>query len=359
VRVHAVVVTYNRKALLLECLEALARQSHPLERVVVVDNASTDGTDAALQGSGLGARLPLEYLRLERNGGGSEGFHYGVRAVLERDADWLWIMDDDCEPADDALQRLLEAPQAGDAATAVLAPVVRLPDGSVLPMHRGHIVSRPLRAPMEGLSPDRYADPAPECDFVSFVGPLVRMAAARAVGPPLREAFIRFEDLEYSARLRGQGRMWVVPAATVVHKEAAPLTGTDLASHFGDFSRRERFESLWKSVYGLRNTIFGGRRHRYVGAVAALTYVLVQLVRVLVFGQRRALSAYLVLLYAHDGWHGRFRNLVPADWPGLADVKWPAGYLNAHALSYRVDVAAAPQPVTPGRTAGAVPTPVE
>ena len=352
-------VTYNRKSLLLECLEALARQTHPLDRVVVVDNASTDGTEAALDASGLGSRLPLEYLALERNGGGSEGFHYGVRALLERESDWLWVMDDDCEPADDALARLLEAPQAGDPATAVLAPVVRLPEGELLPMHRGHIVARLLRAPMEGLAPRGYEASAPEVDFASFVGPLVRTQAARAVGAPLREAFIRFEDLEYSARLRGQGRMWVVPQSTVVHKEAAPLTGTDLASHFGDFARRERFGALWKSVYGLRNTIFGGRRHGYVGLVAALSYVLVQLVRVLAFGERRALSAYLVLLYAHDGWHGRFRNVPPAAWPGIADVRWPPAYLNAHSLSYASDVSTSPRRVTPGPTPVVAPTPAE
>ena len=44
VRVTAVVVTYNRKELLVECLEALARQTHPLDRVILVDNASTDDT---------------------------------------------------------------------------------------------------------------------------------------------------------------------------------------------------------------------------------------------------------------------------------------------------------------------------
>src|SRR5437763_162453 len=77
--VQAVVVTHNRKGLLLECLAGIARQSHPVRGVLVVDNASTDGTEEALAKSGLGARLRLDYLRLERNGGGAEGFHYGVR----------------------------------------------------------------------------------------------------------------------------------------------------------------------------------------------------------------------------------------------------------------------------------------
>src|SRR3954452_22267184 len=92
------IVTHNRKNLLLDCLEALAGQTQPLDRVLVVDNASSDGTLEHLRASGIAARLPLDYLRLERNGGGAEGFHYAVRAGIDSGADWIWLMDDDCEP---------------------------------------------------------------------------------------------------------------------------------------------------------------------------------------------------------------------------------------------------------------------
>ena len=87
-RVHAVVVTHNRRELLLACLEALASQTHPLDGVVVVDTASTDGTTEALETAGVRERLALDYIRLARNGGGAEGFHYGLRAALETGADW-------------------------------------------------------------------------------------------------------------------------------------------------------------------------------------------------------------------------------------------------------------------------------
>jgi len=53
------VVTHNRRELLLECLEAVARQTQPVDRVVVVDNASSDGTLDRLQESGIAQRLPL------------------------------------------------------------------------------------------------------------------------------------------------------------------------------------------------------------------------------------------------------------------------------------------------------------
>src|SRR5918998_5992428 len=114
--VTAVVVTYNRKEMLVECLEALARQTVPPTRVVLVDNASADGTREHVEAA---APLPVDYLRVTRNGGGAEGFHYGVRAALERPCEWLWLMDDDCEPPPDCLASLLAAAEPDDA---LLAP---------------------------------------------------------------------------------------------------------------------------------------------------------------------------------------------------------------------------------------------
>ena len=51
-RVAAVVVTYNRKELLMECLEALLRQTRPLQAIYIIDNASTDGTPELLHREG-------------------------------------------------------------------------------------------------------------------------------------------------------------------------------------------------------------------------------------------------------------------------------------------------------------------
>ena len=75
--VSAVVVTRNRRALLVECLAALATQSRPPDRIIVVDNASTDGTVELLK-----ERYPeVEVLVLASNQGGAGGFHEGIRAA--------------------------------------------------------------------------------------------------------------------------------------------------------------------------------------------------------------------------------------------------------------------------------------
>ncbi|ULH17600.1 glycosyltransferase (plasmid) [Deinococcus sp. KNUC1210] len=61
----AIVVTYNRRALLVQCLERLLSQTLPLERIYVIDNASTDGTAEVIP-----AHERIEYLRLSDNLGG-------------------------------------------------------------------------------------------------------------------------------------------------------------------------------------------------------------------------------------------------------------------------------------------------
>src|SRR2546423_3422224 len=96
--VQAVVVTHNRKALLLECLAGIARQTHPVSGVLVVDNASTDGTEAALEASGLGGQFPLDYLRLARNGGGAEGLPHRGRRALSPRARWVPLVGTHFEP---------------------------------------------------------------------------------------------------------------------------------------------------------------------------------------------------------------------------------------------------------------------
>jgi GT2 family glycosyltransferase len=350
VRVTAVVVTFNRKALLLECLAALERQTYPVDRILVVDNASTDGTREAVEAAGRA----VDYLRLRRNGGGAEGFHYGVREALAGEPAWVWLMDDDCEPARDALERLLASAAAARAETGAVVPAVRTEDGRPLPLHRGRIVSRLVRAPIQALGEAETAQPEAGCDFASFVGPLFRASALRTMGPPLREAFLRFEDLEYAARLREHGRMWLIRDAVVVHKEAAPLTGADAKSLWKDFSRTVAFKDQWKSLYGLRNTIWAGRRHGFVTGPAALSYVAMHVIGATLFDERKARMLRLIGLYAYDGWRGVFRSVPPPRWPGLGEARDPIAYLRAEALRYGEEVA---EPVTPLRSAAAPPTP--
>jgi rhamnopyranosyl-N-acetylglucosaminyl-diphospho-decaprenol beta-1,3/1,4-galactofuranosyltransferase len=106
-RVAAVVVTFNRKELLCECLDALLAQTFPLSRIVLIDNASSDGTVDLLAERGYLDNKTLDYVRLPVNSGGAGGFHEGVKRGYDAGFEWLWLMDDDVEPMPDALDKML------------------------------------------------------------------------------------------------------------------------------------------------------------------------------------------------------------------------------------------------------------
>ena len=329
----AVVVTYNRKELLIGCLEALARQTSPVDRVVLVDNASTDGTEDHVRARGVAERVPIDYLRLERNGGGAEGFHFGVREALEGEHDWMWLMDDDCEPRDDCLERLLDSAPAGEESTAVLAPVVRGEGDQLLPINRGSVRPRWFLAPLAQVPPEAHDRPATPIEFCSFVGPLVRVAAARRIGLPMREMFIRFEDVEYLGRLGPDERMWLVGPAEIVHRDPNPVA-PGFGPRLRDYAQRTPFGEQWKRLYGVRNLLFAARRGGYATAPQAASQVLVQAIRTLLFHERRIRTLRLLVRYARDGWRGRFLNVPPARWPELAGARRPARFIEREALRY-------------------------
>jgi hypothetical protein len=204
-------------------------------------------------------------------------------------------------------------------------------------LHRGHIRRRWFLAPLVALPDTPAADT--EISLGSFVGPLIRTAAARQAGLPVREAFVRLEDVEYLLRVRRSGRLWLVRGASIVHKEreADAMTETGLRARMDDFRAARPFRDEWKRLYGLRNMIQFGRRGGYVSASQALSYVLVHVVRSLLFSEHRFRTAFLVALYGADGWRGRFRNVPPDRWPALAAAPDPVALLTREALRYPSD----------------------
>ena len=104
--VTAVLVTYNREQLLQQALDALAAQTRTPNRVIIVDNASTDASGQVADAHAIGA----DVLHLARNVGGAGGFTAGMaHALTTGSTDWLWVMDDDTIPEPAALAELLAA----------------------------------------------------------------------------------------------------------------------------------------------------------------------------------------------------------------------------------------------------------
>lgn len=117
----AIVVTYNRKLLLMRCLAAVDSQTCRPDRILVVDNASSDDTVKQLRESGWLARPDFKLLQLDRNLGGAGGFAEGWKQAMTEATDWLWMMDDDGYPAADCLEKLLS--EANQRNIEAISPV--------------------------------------------------------------------------------------------------------------------------------------------------------------------------------------------------------------------------------------------
>lgn len=215
-RVAALVVTYNRRALLAECLRAILAQDVPVEAVVVVDNASTDGTGELFE-PGAEFDLPVVgYHRMSENLGGAGGFKEGLRVARDSGCDWVWLMDDDCIARADTLSELVRASAIPDGRVSFLASSVFGPEGE--PMNVPTVDLRPA----ENGYPDWYFNldrGLVEIKSATFVSLLISVQAIREVGLPIGSFFIWGDDTEYTSRLtKYYGPAFFVGSSKMLHK---------------------------------------------------------------------------------------------------------------------------------------------
>ena len=123
--VCAVVVTYNRKEILQECVNAILNQTVKVAKLIIVDNNSTDGTEEFLEEKGIRNIPDIEYMKLPQNIGGAGGFYEGMKKAAAYKPDWVWIMDDDVIPKENALEELLNAQKNIEGKISFLASAVR------------------------------------------------------------------------------------------------------------------------------------------------------------------------------------------------------------------------------------------
>jgi len=312
--VCALVVTYNRKELLAECLDAVLRQTRPPEDLLVVDNASTDGTPELLRERGYLERPGLRHLRLDENRGSSGGFAHGFEAARASAADWLWVMDDDAEPTPDCLRLLLDSPPAGEPATVCVCPKVVYPDGSLNDVMRADFRRRLRPLPESLYRPGHH----PTLGVSSFVGPLYRMAAVRTLDPPKAEFFVWGDDVEYSLRLGRLGRIHLIPESVIVHKPISQSHSNRRSRLWNALLPVRMFptplERFWQNLCGLRNYIWTKRHYEGQSALSAAGTTLQFVLKHLLYDERPWRRIPWILRYARDGRCGRFHNIPPAEW---------------------------------------------
>lgn len=231
--VCAIVVSHNNAGRLGATLDALLRQRRPLDRIVVVDNGSTDETSDV-----VASRSDIELLQLGDNLGPAGGFAAGMRAAASSNFALLATDDDVLMP--EALGRLIDVADRHGAHSMVGAGVVldgrRWLSGSR--MHRGSL--RRVTSIQPGTT--EY-----EVDTCTFAGLLVPMSVVETAGPVRGDLFMMWEEYDFCLRARQNGFRVIVVADAL--SDGGPTTPA------GGYPP-------WREYYQARNWMLSIRHRR-------------------------------------------------------------------------------------------------
>lgn len=253
--VCAVVVTRNRKNFLLNCLKGLMTQTHCVDAIYIVDNASSDGTINLLKEEGYvkevstagdapseirnkiisesncSKEVDIYYVRMHRNTGGAGGFYEGMRRCCEKGYDWCWLMDDDVVLRTTSLENLFSALSvlcANHKKVGFLCSNVR--------GRCGLAMNVPLVADQyyDGLYPEwgeflKYG--LVKVKASTFVSMLVSRKVMCAEGLPIKDFFIWGDDTEYTLRISCKYDCYLVGTSEVVHLRETERTPSILSEN--------------------------------------------------------------------------------------------------------------------------------
>lgn len=262
-RVAAIVVTYNRKELLIENIESLLKQTvrEKLD-IIIIDNASTDGTKESIahyvqDGS-------IIYQNTGSNLGGAGGFHFGIKYAAEQHYEFVWVMDDDCIPSADALEKFLHFDENYKEEYGFLSSKVLWKDNDICKMNIQRAkVTKPVKDFSKDIIPVAMA---------SFVSLFIPMRVVYEMGLPIKEFFIWTDDWEYTRRISRQYPCYLITPSVVTHKSASNI-GANVAT--------DSPERLDRYTYLYRNDVYLYRREGLCGFVYETVRLTGHMLRVL------------------------------------------------------------------------------
>ena len=192
-RVGVVIVTYRNTAMLGELVQEVARQSAPVDEVVIIDN----GADPRIPALARGAGLSFQYVPMDTNRGNAGGYYEGIQRAAAHN-DLIWLLDDDVSVHPDALAHLLRALEGLEQSNRV---------GAV----RSWCTARaPFQAPRRTAS-------------FAWRGTLVRTPVIEMIGLPKKEYFLYGDDTEWALRMRRHGlAIFWIPASLVIERRLTP-----------------------------------------------------------------------------------------------------------------------------------------
>lgn len=208
----------------MRTLTALYAQTRPIDTILIIDNASSDGTPELLVEQGFLVKDNLIYQRLDNNTGGAGGFYIGVKHAYEMGYDWLWLMDDDGYPTPTCLEKLLAYRTDFD----FYGPLVLSDDDKTT-------LSFPITLPASNKIirtkqqiPTANSNAILSDVLIPFNGVLLDSNLVKKIGFPESMFFIWGDDIEYTKRARQAGARIATLSDIEFYHPTAPDLGTPM-----------------------------------------------------------------------------------------------------------------------------------
>lgn len=240
-----VIVTYNRIDKLKKTLNCYKEQTYLPYSIVVINNASKDGTKEFLENWCLETEKYKKYvINLDVNLGGSGGFFFGEKKSLEIGNDWILVADDDAYPDKNYLEiakNFIEKNKERNI-SAICGKVFQ--HGSCINPHRGFINYKFKLGLKTFCTKKDYDKDYFKLECISYVGLIMKSEALKKVGLVNKDLFIYYDDTEHGIRLNKYGDIICIPKMEFLH-DANP-TNIDL---------------VWKRYYRVRNQVYMINKH--------------------------------------------------------------------------------------------------
>lgn len=279
-KVAIVVVTYNRKEMLKKCIQALLEQSYTNYEIIIVDNASTDGTHEYIEETLKNSKVT--YINTTENLGGAGGFNFGIKkAIQNTDANYIWLMDDDCIAKKDSLEELINASQTLNENYGFLSSVVLWKDNTTCEMNKQKI-KQPWHKKASylqyGLLPTYHAT------FVSF---FIKRQTVIEEGLPIKEFFIWGDDVEYSNRISKKQDSYIVGRSIVVH-ETKNNEGSNIA--------KDDIERIGRYKYAYRNEMYIAKKNKAKGIIRQICKIALHIGRIIKYSKKYKIRKIIIVL---------------------------------------------------------------
>jgi rhamnopyranosyl-N-acetylglucosaminyl-diphospho-decaprenol beta-1,3/1,4-galactofuranosyltransferase len=229
-KIVAVIVTYNRCELLKRCLDYLKGQSRQVDEIVVINNGSTDDTEAMLAARNVRCIT-------QENLGSAGGWSRGIEYALAEGFDAVWLMDDDGYPEQEALKSLEQSLEPGVACVSSVVLCEDDHESLVFPFpvldKRGLPVLFAQKRKINTLSQVSAIAKNGVYAFAHlFNGALVSTEAIRNVGNVNRDFFMSGDEIDYFYRLRKYGAVFSVLTAHHYHPDVGDRPFTPIKVYY-------------------------------------------------------------------------------------------------------------------------------